>query len=210
MSHPIVTTVTIIAGNASLLATSQNGFVKTALTLVAGATLDAPRRIIVTSAGNDSGITFTVTGTARNEQGNIVQSETISGSNAGAATTTQDFLTVTSVVPSANTASTVTVGTSGTASGPWVVWDSFATPFQVNIQGNVLSGAPTWSVEVTQDDVFGTWLPVGVPFPRASLLSTLTNQTTAQFGQLTQPYRASRLTLTVFGSVSLTQQQTGS
>ena len=209
MSHPIVTTVTIIAGNASLLATSQNGFVKTALTLVAGATLDAPRRIIVTSAGNDSGITFTVTGTARNEQGNIVQSETISGSNAGAATTTQDFLTVTSVVPSANTASTVTVGTSGTASGPWVVWDSFATPFQVNIQGNVLSGAPTWSVEVTQDDVFGTWLPVGVPFPRASLLSTLTNQTTAQFGQLTQPYRASRLTLTVFGSVSLTQQQTG-
>lgn len=208
MSHPIVTTVTIIAGNASLLAASQNGFAKTPLTLT-GATLDAPRRIAVTSVGNDSGITFTVTGTARNEQNNAAQSETITGTNAGVVSTTQDFLTVTSVVPSGNTASTVTVGTNNTASGPWVVWDSFVTPFQVNIQGNVLSGSPTWNVEVTQDDVFGTWLPSTVPFPRAYIWSGLMNQTGVQFGQLTQPYRASRLTLTAFGSASLTQQQTG-
>ena len=208
MSHPIVTTVTIIAGNASLLAASQNGFAKAPLTLT-GAALDAPRRIIVTSAGNDSGITFTVTGTARNEQNNVVQSETITGANGAAAQTTQDFLTVTSVAPSGNTASTVTVGTSGVASGPWVVWDSFIPEFLVSIQGNVLSGAPTWSVEVTQDDVFGTWLPAGVPFPRAALLPILNNQTVNAFGLLVQPYRASRLTLTAFGSVSLTQQQTG-
>ena len=212
MSHPIVTTVTIIAGNASLLASAENGFAGLPLPLITSAlTLDAPRRIIVTSAGNDSGISFVVTGTARSQQGSVTQSETISGVNAGAAQTTQDYASLISVVPTGNTASTVTVGTNGTASGPWVVWDSFVPEFLVSCQVNVLSGAPTWSVEVTQDDVFGTWLPAGVPYPRASapLNSNLTNLNVNQIGQLTQPYRASRLTLTAYGSVSLTQQQSG-
>ena len=208
MSHPILSTVTIIAGNASLLAAAQNGFTGLPLSLVtAKLTLDAPRRVVITSAGNDSGINFVITGTSRPEQGSVVQSETLAGGNIAAAVSTQDYATLISVVPSGNTASTVTVGTNGTASGPWVVWDSFVPNFLVSLQGNVLSGSPTYGVEVTQDDVFGTWLPSGIPYPRAFTYPNFTNQTQSALGSLAVGYRASRLTLTAFGSVQLTQQQ---
>jgi hypothetical protein len=212
MPHPIVTTVTAIAGNATLIAASQTLTAPAlAMTLTSAVvTLDTPRRVIVTSAGNDSGITFTITGTSRTQQGSIAQSETITGGNAAAASTTQDFATVTGTTASGSTASTVTVGTSGTASGPWVPWDMFIKNFQVAIQANVLSGSPTYQVDVTQDDVFGTWLPSGVPFPRAFPWPGLVGATASVLSSIDKPVRASRLTLTAVGSVQLTQQQAGS
>jgi hypothetical protein len=211
MAHPIATTVTITAGNASLIAASQSLALAGTLTLTGSpVTLDAPRRVVVHSNGNDSAVAFVVTGTARNEQGNIVQSETITGGNGADVATTQDFLTVSSIAATGATASTVTAGTNGTASGPWVVWDQYAQPaFAVGCQGNVLSGAPTWNVEYTQDDPFLTWLPPNVPFPRATIVPevSLFAQTTDSYGTLTGPIRASRLTLTAYGSVQLTQIQ---
>lgn len=213
--HPIVTTVTLDAASANAIALSQSLAAAGALTLNGAlvtngvATLDAPRRVGITSAGNDSGITWTVTGTARPEQGGVTFSETIAGANIGVAQTTQDFATVTSIVGSGATASTVTAGTTGTGSGAWVPWDTYAVDFQVSCYGAVMSGTPTWSVEYTYDDVFGTWLPSDVPFPRPLQLSTLKNQTVSLDGQINFTVRASRLTLTVVGSVQLTQQQQG-
>ncbi len=210
MSHPIVTSLTIIAGSATLLAASQSLGAAGPLTLVSTATLDVPRQIGITSAGNDSGIKWTVTGTARTEQGGAPLVETITGANVGVATTTQNFATVTSIVGSGATASTVTAGTTGTASGPWVPWDMFVEMFQVQLQGNVLSGSPTYQVDVTSDDVFGLWLPAGVTFPRATTLQNFSGLTANAMGQITgAPVKASRLTLTAYGGVSLTQQQTG-
>ena len=72
-----------------------------------------------------------------------------------------------------------------------------------------MSGAPTWSVEYTYDDVFGTWLPPNVPFPRPVVLSTLSAKTVSADGSIANTVRASRLTLTVAGSVQLTQTQQG-
>lgn len=209
MSHPIVTTITTIAGNAALLAASQSVGVGGGALVLTGATLDAPRRIGITSGGNDSGIKFTVTGTARPEQGGVVLVETIAGSNGGVAQTTQDFATVTSITASAATASTVTAGTTAVASGPWVVWSSFASQFQVAVQGNVLSGSPTYSLEFTQDDPFGLWLPSGVTWPRPSTFGGMAALTQSGNTQITAPVRASRLTLTAVGGVRLTQQQQG-
>lgn len=212
MPHPIATTVTIIAGVANGLAASQSLAAAGPLTLngaLVASGLDAPRRVIVTSAGNDSELTWTITGTARPERGGIAQTETIAGANAGVAQTTQDFATVTSIVGSGATAGTVTAGTNGVASGPWVPWDMFTPDFQVGVQGNVLSGAPTYQVDITQDDVFGTWLPPGVPFPRASAFSGLVGATTNVVSTIPNPVRASRLTLTAYGSAQLTQQQQG-
>lgn len=210
MSHPIVTTVTIAAGNIALLAASQSLGVGGGALVLTGATLDAPRRIGIQSAGNDSGMTWTITGTSRPQQnGGGLLVETIAGSNGGTAQTTQDFATVTSIVGSAATASTVTAGTTNTASGPWVVWDSFQTPFNVSLQGNVLSGTPTYEVDFTQDDVFGLWLPSGILFPRASIFSGMAGVTANANAQITAPVRATRLSLTAAGSVQLTQQQTG-
>src|SRR4051812_25402104 len=155
MGHPIATTVTLATADADGIAASQalpgaSGLLAVldgALASGGAVTLDAPRRVIITSAGNDSGITFTVVGTARSQQGGIAQTETVTGANVGAATTTQDFATVTSVTGSAATAGAITVGTSGVGSGPWVPWnESVNTDFQVSCVGYILAGSPTWQV----------------------------------------------------------------
>ncbi len=78
-------------------------------------TLDTPRRVIITSAGNDSGITFTLTGT---DWANTPISEVVTGSNAGVASSVFDYQTLTSIVASGATASTITVGTNGVAAPP--------------------------------------------------------------------------------------------
>lgn len=80
------------------------------------ATFDVARRVLITSVGNDSGITFRVTGT--NSDGNPIR-QTVTGANASTASTTEDFLTVTEVFTSGATAADVTIGTSGVASSPW-------------------------------------------------------------------------------------------
>lgn len=208
MSHPIVTTLTTTAGQATRFAAAQSLGVAGPLVLT-GAQPQVPRRVGITSAGNDSGITWTVTGTARPEQGGAVLVETIAGANIGLAQTTQDFASLVSIVGSGATASTVTAGTTDTASGPWVPWDQFPTPFQVTAQAFVLSGGPTYGMEFTLDDVFGLWLPSGITFPRASPWPGMTGATGNTNTQITSPVRATRLTLTVAGSVQLTQQQSG-
>lgn len=215
MSHPIVTTVTIGTADADGIATAQavgagvSAVINGALASGGVATMDAPRRVIVTSSGNDTGITFTITGTRGEWWGDQTLVETIDGANAGASATTQDFLTVTSVVPSGATAGTVTVGTNETASGPWVVWSTFPSIFDIGIVGYVMDGSPTYSLEYTYDDVFGTWLPADVPFPRPIVYTGMQNETTNSDASLNSIVRATRLTLTAVGSVQLSQQQMG-
>lgn len=117
------------------------------------ATLTPARRVIVTSAGDDSSITFTITGT--NRYGNAL-SEIMQGAN-GAATSgangysASDFLTVTQIAASGATASTVTAGTTTVASTDWQGWTILLAPFQVGMAVES-DGATTYSVEHTYDD----------------------------------------------------------
>lgn len=221
MGHPIVTEVSLAAGNVTGIATAQkltagagNLNLNGSLVTAGVATLTPPRRVVVTSVGNDSGINFVVTGTGRPQTSvsaapSLV--ETIVGGNVAASTTTQDFNTVITVYGSGNTAGNVTVGTGNVASGPWVPWDNYTKDFQVNCQADVISGSPTYQVEITNDDVFGTYLPSNVPFPRPYLFDSLGPITAAHWvGQIgPSPVRASRLTLTAPGDVQLTQMQQG-
>jgi len=215
MSHPITTTITLAAAVANGIAQNQTLGAAGTLTLngslVSGgvAVFDTPRRVTIHSAGNDSGRTFVVAGAARSQQGSIAQTETLTGANVGDVATNLDFATVTSITASGATAAGVTAGTNGTASGPWVVWDMNLDSFKVGVYGFVLSGSPTWQVDITPDDPFGTWLPSNISAPRAvadAVLNTLTGNAS---GSLAMPFRASRLTLTAVGSVQLVQQQAG-
>src|SRR5262245_17043387 len=81
------------------------------------AILDAPRRISINSGGNDSGISWTVTGTSRTGAPLV---ETIAGANATPIVTTQDFKTVSSITHSGTVATTMTAGGSAVASTEWV------------------------------------------------------------------------------------------
>lgn len=67
--------------------------------------------VTITSAGNDSGITFTVNGLGLD--GYSSASETVTGSNTSVVATRTAFHQVTSVTVSAATAGNVTVGTNG-------------------------------------------------------------------------------------------------
>lgn len=215
MSHPITTTITLGVADADGVAQNQTLGAAGTLTLngalVTGgvAIMDVPRRVILTSAGNDSGRTFIIAGTARSEQGGIVQSETITGGNIAAVESLLDFATVTSITGSGATAAGITAGTNGTASGPWVVWDMNLDNFKVGVYGFVLSGSPTWQVDITPDDPFGTWLPSNISAPRAVEDAVLNDLTANASGSLAMPFRASRLTLTAVGGVQLVQQQSG-
>jgi hypothetical protein len=112
------------------------------------ATLDKPRRILLTSGGDDSDISFTLYGTDWN--GNPI-SETITGSNGSTVTTTRDFKTITAIWPSAAVQTTVTVGTTTIATSRPIRLDNFTnapTALQV-----VCSGTAVWTVQQTLDDV---------------------------------------------------------
>ena len=222
MGRPIVQTVTLIAAVSNGIAASQSlpGAKGLALNLNGSlvtsgvAVLDAPRRIVITSAGNDSGLTWTVVGTGNAQatgQTAPALTESFAGGNAVAIYSTQSFATVTSITASGATASTVTAGTNGIASGPWVPWDQYAVDFQVTLVGYILSGTPSWGVEYTYDDVFGLWLPSNVTFPRPIAMASmpLSNTNSPLDGSLTVPVRASRLTVNGTGSVQLTSTQQG-
>lgn len=118
------------AVTANNICTSQSGKAATALTIngalartryvsptvgVTGATiaaLPAVEPIYLTSAGNDSAVTFAVVGLGVN--GSTV-AETLGGTNAGVVASVNSYSAILSITPSGNTASTVTVGTMGFA-----------------------------------------------------------------------------------------------
>lgn len=112
------------------------------------ATLDAARRVIITSGGNDTGITFTLSGTDWN---NNPISEVITGVSGAAASSVLSYKTVTSILTSAAAATTVIVGTNTIADSPPVYFDRLAANSQVAIQVDGTS-TPTWTVQQTLND----------------------------------------------------------
>lgn len=119
--------------------------------LVSGgvATLDQPRRVLFTSVGNDSGITFTVTGTDWN---NMPASEVVTGANATTVYTVYDYKTVTSVVASGASAGNVSIGTNGIASSRPVFLDNYADSsiyIQTDTGG---SSAITYTIQLSGDN----------------------------------------------------------
>jgi hypothetical protein len=149
--------------------------------LVSGgiATLDQPRRVLFTSVGNDSGITFTITGTDWNNQ---YATEVLTGANASTTYTVYDFKTVTSVVASGASAGNVSIGTNGIASSRPVNLDPYAdssTYIQTDTGG---SAAITYSIQLTGDNPNDSATPVPYTSVRwiNSGTAALVNATSAQ------------------------------
>ena len=72
------------------------------------ATFATAQRVAITCSGNDSGVTFTVTGT---DSFGRAQTDTITGADATSAVGSKYFATVTSITASGATAGNITVGT---------------------------------------------------------------------------------------------------
>lgn len=142
------------------------------------ATLDKPRRIAIDSDGDDSTLTFTITGT--NGSG-LVISEVLAGANAGVATSVLDYKTVTSILASGATATTLEVGSSAVAASRWVRFDDYAGMAEVAIQATI-SGTVNYTLQQTLQDPNDATSPVAddqiswVNHPTAALVGASANQ----------------------------------
>lgn len=215
MGRPVVTTVVVAAAVATGYALAQSlgsaGNLTLNGSLVSGGvgTPANPARPTVASVGDDSGITFTFTGTIpdpANPGGTVAYSEIVAGTNAGNSTPAHDFATITNIAASGATAANVTAGTTETASGPWVPWDAnVRTKFEVSAAGVVVAGSPTWQVDLTYDDIYNN-----PNTPTVFVDGDLTGKTGNAAAVIANPgVRASRLTVVVAGTVTLTQTQQG-
>ena len=109
------------------------------------------RQVLITAVGDESGRTFTVTGT--NWDGQTI-SETITGPNASTAASVLSYQTVTSVEVDAATADAITVGTNGIGDSPLIPMNLRQTPFNASV-GIVADGTIDYTVRHTFDDVLG-------------------------------------------------------
>ena len=121
-------------------------------------------KVIITSAGNDSGITFTINGaivgqlTQQGQVPNPNNPEVLAGGNAGAVTSAYFYSRVDSIVISAAAAGTVSVGTTGDLALPrcrikgfYILSAAGAGSLKVDRFSYTTSAYPTVAVESLLD-----------------------------------------------------------
>lgn len=127
------------ANNIALSQTPAAAFTLNGSTVTSGvATLDAPRRVLFTQVGSETGKTYTIVGTT---YGGTPQTEILAAATgAGTVNSNLDFLTVTSIRISSAAGAAITVGTNGIASSRWVRLDEWGNPnatMQATVTGTV-------------------------------------------------------------------------
>jgi len=169
------------------------------------ATLDTPRRVLITAVGNETSRTFTVTGT---DWANNPITELITGPSAASVYTNLDFKTVTSVLIDGASSDNITVGTTTVASSPWVRLDEFSVG-QVGIQVTV-TGTVTYSLQQTLQDPNSPFLPVApyqVVWLNSADASAVNSNTTIQSNYTYAPLYAKATITSGTGSLTVTYSQ---
>jgi len=162
------------------------------------ATLGAAQLIRLTSAGDDSAITFTFTGT---DADGDAQSQTVAGTNASNTDTTTFFKTITAITHTGTVAGAVIVGNLITSVSP--------TFFPANVPGSValginvqlVSGTTTCALNQTYED-FKTYPADTRWFAHATL--TALSATTA--GSLLFPVTGLRMRVSASSSAVIRTQ----
>ena len=218
---PVILTVGPLAtADADNISVSQSTAGAAALTITgdlatAGiATMDVPRRVLITSAADDRPITFRLTGT--NGDGNAIR-EVVPGTNGASAYTTQDFLTVTEIFTSGATAGNVTAGTNGIASSPWKLTNSqHQGVTEISWFGEV-TGTITWGIQYSYGNPNNNQNQIGssalgnYPTPITAInLPQLTAQTVNADAAIDNPIQCWRAIVTAgTGSVQVTAIEGG-
>lgn len=153
------------------------------------ATFGAAQKVRLTSGGNDSGITFTFTGT--DADGNV-QFETVAGTNASNSDTTKFYKTITSITQSAAVATTIIVGNLIASVSPSLKPNTAINPFSLNLYAQLMSGTATFGMDYTFDN----------PGPSATWIadSVITAKSASTESTFTKPIRAFRMNLTASSS----------
>jgi len=211
--RPAVVSKTLAAADANGICESQTPLAGGSLDLDGVlvtdgvATLDTWRRILITTVGNESARTFTITGT--NSIG-VTITEDVPGPNATTAYTTLDFATVTDVSVDDATADALTVGTNEVGSTNWVPV-STEIPYSKISVACVVSGTINFTVQVTYDNVsLTTPGTAGAPIPttwNVSALASKSANTAADIENVITAWRVTQNSGT--GTVTATGIQAG-
>lgn len=156
MGQPVVATITLPAASDTGIALSQSPGAAGNLTLngalVSGGVASltsagAGRQVIITSAGNDSGRTFTIYGT---DESGIPISEALTGANIGIATSAKYYRSARQIAVDAATAGAVKAGTNGVGVTRWVNYNIHAQPFNV-VNSIDITGTVNFDLQYTYD-----------------------------------------------------------
>jgi hypothetical protein len=151
------------------------------------ATLDNPRRILITTAGAEAGKTMTVVGTT---WGETIVTDVLALPSSSTVASVIDFKTVTSMTISSAAAGALTVGTTTgpVAAGPWFKPDT-SLAAEIAIQVTV-SGTINYTIQQTLDDptvIGSTMAPYQVSWVSSSDAAVVSATTTKQSNYLFLP-----------------------
>jgi len=182
---------------------AQNLTIDGALSSGGESALNHGHLIDITSLGNDSGRTFTVTG---EDYRGVTLTESITGPNTTTVTGIKYFKKVTQVQVDADTAGAITVGVSGKCSSPTFLLDHYTNPFNIGFGVEVL-GSLTYTVQHTFDDLQVIDISSSTYFNHDSV----SGKTNSEDGNYAYGIVALRIIVTSFtsGTVNFTYTQTG-
>lgn len=138
------------------------------------ATLVSQGYVTLTSGGNDSARTATLTGTS--EEGWTI-TDAVALTNGSVATSAKSFKTVTQIAIDGAIATTIIAGNAQSGYSQWIVLD-YLVPNQVTSIQCVVTGTINYTVQYTGDNVFAgpTTFPTAFSHPTAALVGATTTQ----------------------------------
>ena len=141
------------------------------------------RTLTVTSTGNISTATFTITGI---DTSGYAVSTTLTGPNNATATTVAEFFKVTAISVGTIATSAFTVGVGATGTSRWAMVDTFQNPVGVTVAINTATSAPV-SIQHTFDPISTSTSPMIIS---ATGLTTITTATNLSYSENATAYRA--------------------
>ena len=163
------------------------------------------RAITLTSTGNISTSTFTITGI---DTSGYAVSTTLTGPNNGTATTVAEFFKVTAISVGTIATSAFTVGVGITGTSRWAVVDTFQNPVAVSVAITMNTATTSLvTVQRTFDPISTTTTPVAVTAVGLSEIGTSTSLT---YSDNATAYRAIWLaSTTATGTMNVNFNQSG-
>ena len=154
--------------------------------------------ITITSDGNDSGRTFTLTGT---DYRGVALTEAVTGPNTTTVSSAKYFKTITQVAVDDATAGAITVGVNGVSASDWYLTDRNIDPFNIGF-GVDISGTCTYTVQHTFEDMQVADISAVKAFDHASVAS----KTADANDNYAYPCSAMRVIISAFTSGTLKLQ----
>ena len=206
MSRPMRKTYSMVAADPNGISLSQTPLAAGNLTITGAlasggsVTLTQGQHVSITAAADETGRTFTFTGT--DQFGNTI-TEVLAGPNIDTTDGNTNFKTITQIAVDAATAGAITAGVLGEAEFTWIPMDRYLTPFEYSYYVDI--GTATFVVESTLDNVQDTAI---TPVVNATVEAS---GTVDVGGNSKLICTAIRVTVTAFtsGDITLTVVQSG-